>query len=99
MVQARSWETIFQSPSAALQSSEPKMAFLGKRGTENVTGPQLSHKISKFLMKSISLPARWNIALGTICREVPADRKGPLEDLKEDLDACKKGRREEHNVI
>lgn len=75
------------------------MLFLGNRGTENITGLQLSYGISILLMKSVSLPARWSVALGTICLKVPADCKGPLEDQKGDLDVCKKGRTEEQNVV
>lgn len=75
------------------------MLFLGNRGRENTTGPDLSHEISILLMKSLSLPARWSAALGTSCLKVPADHKGPLEDQKGVLYACKKGRVEEQNVI
>lgn len=76
----------------------PGMAFLGKRGTANTTGPELRHEISIFLMKSILLAAMWSTALRTICQKVPADQKSPPEDQKRDSDSCKKGRRKELNV-
>lgn len=69
------------------------------KDTENIPGPEMSHKIRIFLSKSISLPARWSTALGTIAWRVLDDCKSPVEDEKGDLDACKKGRREEQNVV
>jgi len=83
----------------SLQPSEQAMLFLWNRGTENPTEPDLSHRISILLTKSVLLPARWSSAQGTICLKVLSDCKGPLEDQKGDLSACKKGRLGEQNVV